>query len=154
MAIQPVDLLVHGSNLLLLVSYSVRDVLWLRWFAVAAAVTVIPYYLIQPVILWPPVLWGGVFTAINLLQIGRIYAERRPIVLSKDERELYAHGFAGLRSREFISLVIAGEWKDAETGQQLINEGESVTAICVAIAGSVEVYRKGERLAVLAWLAS
>jgi len=34
---QPTDYLVHFSNILLLVSYSVRDILWLRWFAVAAA---------------------------------------------------------------------------------------------------------------------
>jgi hypothetical protein len=27
------------------VSYSVRDILWLRWFAVVAALTVIPCYL-------------------------------------------------------------------------------------------------------------
>ena len=37
MHIQPLDYLVHFSNVLLLVAYSVRDMLWLRWFAVAAA---------------------------------------------------------------------------------------------------------------------
>jgi len=36
MNMQPVEYLVHFSNLLLLVSYSVRDILWLRWFAVGA----------------------------------------------------------------------------------------------------------------------
>jgi hypothetical protein len=33
----PTDYLVHLSNVLMLVAYSVRDILWLRWFAVAAA---------------------------------------------------------------------------------------------------------------------
>src|SRR5262245_26775809 len=61
--------LVHFSNILMLVSYSVRDILWLRWFAVAAALTNMPYFLLQQEILWPPVLWAGVFTAINLYQI-------------------------------------------------------------------------------------
>ena len=42
MNIQPADYLVHFSNVLLLVAYSVRDILWLRWFAVAAALTNIP----------------------------------------------------------------------------------------------------------------
>ena len=36
---QLADYLVHFANILLLVSYSVRDILWLRWFAVAAALT-------------------------------------------------------------------------------------------------------------------
>ena len=33
------DYLVHFSNILMLVSYSVRDILWLPWFAVAPALT-------------------------------------------------------------------------------------------------------------------
>ena len=66
MNIQPADYLVHFSNVLLLVAYSVRDILWLRWFAVAAALTNIPYFLLQGSVLWPPVLWALVFTGINL----------------------------------------------------------------------------------------
>jgi len=38
----PTDYLVHFSNVLMLVAYSVTDILWLRWFAVAAALTNIP----------------------------------------------------------------------------------------------------------------
>lgn len=91
MSIHRTDYLVHFSNLLLLVSYSVRNILWLRWFAVAAALTNIPYFLYQPSILWPPILWAGVFTSINLYQIWRIYMERRPVVLSRDEQTL-RHG--------------------------------------------------------------
>lgn len=143
MSLQPADYLVHFSNLLLLVSYSVRDILWLRWFAVAAALTVIPYYLAQPVVLWPPVLWGSVFMAINLWQIARIYIERRPVVLSADEQTLYDMGFHALRPREFVSLVLAGEWRDAEPGERVVEEGKPVEAVCIAIAGIAEVRRQG-----------
>ena len=54
MTVNPADYLVHFSNVLLLVSYSVRDMLWLRWFAVAAAITNIQYFLLQRDVLWPP----------------------------------------------------------------------------------------------------
>src|SRR4029077_20140439 len=40
--IHPIDLLVHFANVLLLISYSVSSMLWLRWFAVASALTVVP----------------------------------------------------------------------------------------------------------------
>src|SRR5262249_24049935 len=116
MQIQAIDYLVHFSNILLLVSYSVRDILWLRWFAVAAALTNMPYFLLQHTVLWPPVLWALVFTAINLYQISRIYLERRPVVLSPDEQRLYALAFQPLRPREFVSLTLVGEWKDAAAG--------------------------------------
>jgi Popeye protein conserved region len=143
MNIQPADYLVHLSNLLLLVSYSVRDILWLRWFAVVAALTVIPYYLAQPDVLWPPILWGTVFMAVNLFQIGRIYLERRPVVLSADEQKLYDMGFRALRPREFVSLVLAGEWRDASPGENVVEEGKAVEAVSIAISGDVEVRRRG-----------
>jgi hypothetical protein len=149
MNIQLADLLVHSSNILLLVSYSVRDILWLRWFAVAAALVNIPYFLLQGSILWPPVLWAGVFTLINLYQIARIYLERRPVVLSADEQTLYDLSFRTLRPRDFVSLLLAGEWKNAVAGDEVLTEGEAVSNICVPISGSVEVRKQGKPLATL-----
>jgi signal transduction histidine kinase len=137
------DYLVHFSNILLLVAYSVRDILWLRWFAVAAALTNIPYFLVQADILWPPVLWATVFTAINLYQIAVIYMQRRPVVLSADEQKLYDLAFRVLRPREFLSLTLAGEWRDATAGQKILTEGQAATEICIPIAGTVEVRRHG-----------
>src|SRR5499427_8491078 len=128
------EYLVHFSNILMLVSYSVRNILWLRWFAVAAALTNIPYFLLQRTVLWPPVLWTLVFTVINLYQIARLYLERRPVVLSQDEQKLYALGFRSLRPREFVSLSLVGEWKSAVPGEKILSEGEPASRLCIAIA--------------------
>jgi hypothetical protein len=144
------DYLVHFSNILLLVAYSVRDILWLRWFAVAAALTNIPYFLVQANILWPPVLWATVFTAINLYQIAHIYMERRPVVLSADEQKLYDLAFRALRPREFLSLMLAGEWRDAAAGQKLLTEGQTAAEVCIPIAGTMEVRRHGAPVGTLA----
>jgi CRP-like cAMP-binding protein len=144
MNIQAADYLVHFSNVLLLVSYSVRDILWLRWFAVAAALTNIPYFLLQGTVLWPPVLWAIVFTSMNLYQIARIYLERRPVVLSEDEQKLYDLAFRSLRPREFVSLSLVGEWKSAESGERVVTEGEPASYISIAITGSAEVRKRGE----------
>jgi len=149
MQIQAIDYLVHFSNILLLVSYSVRDILWLRWFAVAAALTNMPYFLLQHTVLWPPVLWALVFTAINLYQISRIYLERRPVVLSPDEQRLYALAFQSLRPREFVSLTLVGEWKDATAGDKILVEGEPVSRVCVAISGRADVHKQGQRIGTL-----
>jgi hypothetical protein len=149
MNIQVADYLVHFSNILLLVAYSVRDILWLRWFAVAAVLTNIPYFLLQGTVLWPPVLWALVFTAMNLYQIARLYLERRPVVLSEDEQKLYDLGFNSIRPREFVSLSLVGEWKNAEPGKQIVAEGEPVSSVCIAITGSAEVRKQGERIGTL-----
>jgi CRP-like cAMP-binding protein len=140
------DYLVHFSNILLLVAYSVRDILWLRWFAVGAALTNIPYFLLQNTVLWPPVLWAIVFTAINLYQIARLYLERRPVVLSRDEQKLYDLGFQSLRPREFVSLSLVGEWKNADPGETVVSEGEPVSSLSIPISGAAEVQKSGERI--------
>jgi hypothetical protein len=149
MNIQPLNLLVHFANVLLLISYSVRSMLLLRWFAVASAFTVIPYYLAQQNVLWPPVFWALVFSAINVYQIARLYAERRPATLSADEQKLYDLGFQALRPREFLSLALLGEWKDAAAGDRLLAEGERVAAVRIATAGVVEARRQQESLALM-----
>ena len=139
------EYLAHLSNLMLLVSYSVRDILWLRWFAVAAACIVMPYYLAQPQVLWPPVFWGSVFAVINLLQIARIYAERRPVALGADEQRLYDLTFRTLRPREFVALALLGEWRDGAAGDTIVEHGRPVDAVAIAIVGSVQV-RRGEHV--------
>lgn len=141
MPIDPLNLLVHGSNILLLVAYSVRDILWLRWFAVAAALTNIPFFLLQDTILWPPVLWAGVFTAINLVQIWRIYLQRRPVKLSGDEQRLYELGFQSIRPREFLALTVLGSWTDAAEGEQVLEAGKAPEDVCIAIDGKVAMSR-------------
>src|SRR4029078_12934193 len=103
------DYLVHFSNVLMLAAYSVRDILWLRWLAVGAALTNIPSFALQDSVLGPPVLWALVFTAINLYQIARLYLERRPVVLSQDEQKLHDLGFRSLRARAFLHLSLHGE---------------------------------------------
>jgi hypothetical protein len=143
------DYLVHLSNLLMLVAYSVTDILWLRWFAVAAALTNIPYFLVQPTTLWPPVVWGAVFTIINLYQIVRIYLARRPVTLSADEQTLYDMAFRSLRPREFVSLALLGEWKTAVPGDRVLMEGHAVSSVCVPISGTVRVHREGRDVGVI-----
>ena len=143
------DYLVHFSNVLMLVAYSVRDILWLRWFAVAAALTNIPYFVLQPTRLWPPVIWALVFTTINLFQIVRIYLERRPVTLSDDEQALYDMAFRSLRPREFVSLALIGEWRTAAAGDSVLMEDQTVSCVCIAVRGTVRVHRAGREVAVI-----
>lgn len=146
MNMHALDYLVHFSNVLMLAAYSVRDILWLRWFAVAAALTNIPYFLFQGTVLWPPILWAVVFTVINLYQIAQLYLERRPVVLSPDEQKLYDLGFQSLRPREFVSLSLVGEWKNADPGETVVSEGEPVSSLSIPISGAAEVQKSGERI--------
>ena len=72
------DLLVHAANVLYLVAFMVRDILWFRIPAVVAAVCLISYLYSRPDPLMASVYWNLVFTAVNVYWIGRLLLERRP----------------------------------------------------------------------------
>ena len=150
MPTHPAEYLIHIANLLFLISYSVRDILWLRWFAVAGGLTSIPFFLVQATILWPPVLWAVIFMTMNLYHIWRLYLERRPVVLSADEQRLYDLGFTAIRPREFLSLAMVGTWTDAPEGKRMLTAGERTDDVCVAIEGTVEMSRDGRKIGELA----
>ena len=48
------DYCIHTANIPLLAAYSVRDILWLRLFALASSTIAMPYFLFQPTPLGRP----------------------------------------------------------------------------------------------------
>jgi hypothetical protein len=79
------DYFIHGANVLLLLAYSVRDIPWLRLFALASSLIAMPYFFLQPTPLWAPLCWSTLFAAINLFQPWRLFVERRPVKLTPEE---------------------------------------------------------------------
>ena len=114
---------IHAANVLLLVAYSVRDMLWLRLFAVAASLISLPYFVLQPTPQWAPIAWSVVFAGINGFQSWRLYLERRPVKLTPDEEEVRRLAFAQLPSRKVLQLVGVGSWTTAAPGERLIEHG-------------------------------
>ena len=137
---------IHAANLLLLVAYSVRDILWLRLFAVAASLISLPYFVLQPTPQWPPIAWSIVFAGINSFQSWRLYLERRPVKLTPDEEEVRRLAFAQLPSRKFLQLVSLGSWTTAAPGERLIEHGTPAGAISLVVRGKVRLSKDGRLL--------
>jgi hypothetical protein len=129
----------HAANILLLVAYSVRDILWLRLFAVAAALISLPYFILQPEPLWEPVIWSSVFAAINSFQSWRLFVERRPVKLTTEEEEICRLVFPELPSRKVLQILNIGTWANVEIGERMLERGKSVEAISVIVRGKVRV---------------
>ena len=135
------NLFLHAANVLLLVAYSVRDVLWLRLFAVAASLITIPYFVLQPTRLWVPIAWSCVFASINLFQSWRLYVERRPVKLTSEEEEVRRLAFENLPPRKVLQVLSIGSWFAAETGEQVIRRGEGLGTISLIVRGSMRLTR-------------
>ncbi|MGC1904756.1 MAG: cyclic nucleotide-binding domain-containing protein [Candidatus Acidiferrum sp.] len=133
------DYFLHAGNILLLIAYSVRDILWLRLFALASSLIAIPYFLHQPNPLWAALGWTVLFSAINLYQAWRLYAERRPVKLTPEEERVRQLIFQDLPPRKFLQVLSIGAWADTQTGDQLLTRGKSVDSISLIVRGKVKV---------------
>ncbi len=137
---------IHAANVLLLVAYSVRDILWLRLFAVGASLISIPYFVLQPTKLWAPLSWSVVFAAINLLQSWRLFIERRPVKLTPEEEEIRRFVFRDLPPRKVLQVLSIGSWTTLEVGQRLTEQGKLSETVSLIVHGKVRVTRDGRVL--------
>ena len=140
------DYCIHAANIMLLAAYSVRDILWLRLFAVASSTIAIPYFLFQPKPLWAAFGWSVLFTGINLYQSWRLFRERRPVQLSAEEEEVRRLVFPDLPRREVLRVINIGSWANRALGERMIERGKSVDAISLIVQGSVQMSMEGRVL--------
>ena len=140
------DYFIHAANVLLLAAYSVRDILWLRLFAVASSLAAIPYFLLQPTPLWAPFGWSVLFTGINLFQSWRLHLERRPVKLTPEEEEVRRLAFPDLPPRKLLQVLSIGSWASAAPGERLIERGKPVHAVSLIVRGKVRVSMEGQVL--------
>ena len=138
------DYFIHAANILLLVAYSVRDILWLRLFAVGASVVSIPYFLLQPTTLWAPLAWTIGFAGINMLQSWRLFMERQPVKLTAEEAEVRRLVFQDLPPRKVLRVLSIGSWVTAEPGERLIESGAVPDAVSLIVSGKVRVTKDNQ----------
>ena len=70
------DALIYVANVIYLLSYLVRDILYLRLLTIVAACCLVTYFYNQAEPLMTVVHWNLFFVALNALQLFRIFRER------------------------------------------------------------------------------
>lgn len=138
--------LVNLSNLVFLWAFSVRDVLKLRILSVASSCVILPYYYFQREALWPPIFWGVAFIIVNGVRIVILALERRPVVLSDNEEELYRLAFGSIDKRDFLRLVSLAHWVDCSPGEVILKKGQQISDAIVLISGEIEAILDGRTI--------
>ena len=138
------DYFIHGANILLLLAYSVRDILWLRLFAVGSSLIAMPYFLFQPTPLWAAFGWSVLFAGINIFQSCRLILERRPVRLTEEEEEVRRLAFPELPPKKILQILSIGSWRTAEPGERFIEHGKPVEFLSLIVRGKVRVSKDGE----------
>jgi len=137
---------IHAANILLVVAYSVRDIMWLRLFAVASGLISLPYFILQPTPQWAPIAWTLGFAGLNFFQSWRLFVERRPVRLTPEEQEVRRLAFPELPARKVLQLVGLGSWTTAAPGERLIEHGTLANGIALVVRGKVRVSKDGRVL--------
>jgi hypothetical protein len=139
----------HLANILYVVSYLVTDIMWLRALAVLGGLSSLTWTLTTPTPSLTFIGWTLVYNTINMVQIGRLWHERRPLRLSAEEQALYAAAFRTLTPREFQRLLAAGTWQEAPAKEILIEEGARPGRMLVLASGRAVVKVHGREVATL-----
>jgi len=129
----------HLANVMFLLSYTVRDILWLRLITLLAGASLILSFVLQP---HPPtaaIVWQVIFLAINIVRIHLLIRERRPIPLAADEQHLANLVFRTLRPRELVRLVHTGSLVDHTPGTKLVTRGVVLDDLMVIVRGTASV---------------
>ena len=136
--------LLHAANGLYFLSYSVRDILWLRLYAILGMCLCMPYYFFKDDPDWPPLGWHAVFIGINLYQVCVLWWERKPIELTEVEQSLHRGPFRNLTPQQVRRVAQQGEWQQWETGAELVAEGAELHRLILLYEGEADV-RTGSR---------
>lgn len=137
--------LLHVANVLYLVSYSLRDILWLRVLTVLAMLCLAWCY-------WCcnenyALGWQAAFLAINLFQIGLLILERRPVQLTDVQQKLHSGPLSTLTPRQVQRFTDKAEWSTVDAGQHLIVEDSRLEDLILLLSGKAKVVAKGQTIA-------
>ena len=137
---------INAANILMLLAYTVRDILWLRLLAVSSSLIAIPYFALQPTPQRVPIGWSVIFAGINLFQSWRLFLERRPVKLTPEEDEVRQLAFPDLSPRKVLQILSIGSWNTVEPGARLLESGKPADAMSLVVRGKVRVTKEGRVL--------
>lgn len=129
----------HLANALYLISYAVRDILWLRLITVLGGATLLASFFLQPSPPRAAIAWNCVFLVINVVRIHLLIRERRPIPLAADEQHLANLVFRTLRPRELVRLLRVGTFVDHAPGERIVTRGEPLASLLLVVRGTARV---------------
>lgn len=131
------EILIHSANVIYLISYLMRDILWLRLFTIVAALCLIFYFYFLPEPLLTPVYWNVLFVSLNVFWVTRLFLERRPVQLTADEQQLCDLVFRLVSPREMINLLKIGKWQAAAVDDCIARAGEELDYLMLIHSGQV-----------------
>jgi CRP-like cAMP-binding protein len=128
----------HIANALYLVSYAVKEILWLRLVTVAANIAMLIAFL-QIDAPRSLIAWQVLFFAINVVRLAQLVYERKPVPLPAHARRLASATFPSLRPRELLRLLEVGSLVEHALGTTVVRRDEPLDHVSIVVDGTARV---------------
>jgi hypothetical protein len=136
-------MLIHIANLIILASFLVSDVMWLRALSILGGGVWICYFSFTfTEVNWSGIGWNILFTAINMYYIAQLILDRRPISFTENERSVKYLIAPDLSPREWSKLLKRGE---VITGEELTLKEEGISdSVLLVMTGQLTLSSEQE----------
>ena len=140
-------ILVNVAYLMTFTALSIKEVLWLRVILACShsMIFINNYYYAQN---YNVAVWNFIFILVNLVQVIRIYDDRKPRLIPEELKDLRNGIFSDFSSKEFLYFMKLGE-KEILTDEKIMNLGEKQKSLLLILNGSASVKREGKQVATL-----
>jgi len=141
-------ILFNTANIIFLLAFMAKKIVWLRLLTITGMMVSIPYYLyFLEAPMWNNIFWISTYALINLVMLFIIYLESRPIKLSDLEQNIYDMTFKSLEPRVFKKLIDHGSLEEFHPEVVLVTRDSELDSLMYVVEGEAEVVLKhGEHL--------
>ncbi|MDQ1267050.1 MAG: hypothetical protein QG635_2203 [Bacteroidota bacterium] len=144
------EILGHGANIIYVIGFMVRNILWLRILMVGGAITEIIYsyyYYNDP--LWVNIFWCSIYILVNFIQLILIVRDKLNLKFTEEESRLFKLAFTPMNEILYKKLIGIADWVEADPGFVLVDEGVKIDRLLLIYSGIAEVENKGTVVAYL-----
>jgi len=141
-------ILFNTANIVFLLAFMAKKIVWLRFLTITGMMVSIPYYLyFLEAPMWNNIFWVCTYALINLVMLFVIYLESRPIELSDLEQNIYNMTFKSLEPRVFKKLFDHGSLEEFHSEVVIVTRDSELDSLMYVVEGETEVVLKhGEHL--------
>lgn len=144
---RPENLVGHFAYALLILSMLMRNMNWLRFFAImAGSISAVFYWTLRDFV---SMFWESMFTLVNLGQFVLLQIENRRGKFSAEEEMFVKTCLKGLERAHARRLMKLGAWTDVQEDVTLIEEDTCPRHLKFMVGGEARVERDGRQIGIV-----
>lgn len=133
------------TYVLLIISMMMTQMFWLRIFATAAGIVGAVYtwfWLNDPI----STTWEVIFVSVNVVQLAIASYRNAVLTFSPEERAFYDLMVPSLEPHQVRRLLATAEWRRADAGDRLMEQGAMNPNLIFIRSGKVDVLHEGKQV--------